>query len=395
MSKFTDHSKERVQKLEFYLKGLLADEKGIDLLKRYQILDTQFIPADIIEAFDILVSENADIEGLKTASNKLFNLLYRLLSEYKPIKPKRNSLIYFIGKHHKAVKDLLNRSKVLIKELNRQYAPETAAALKTEFEKLLEIDRYYAIKENIIFPELEKKWEHYRCVSLMWAFHDDIRKNIKKSLEVLNHKVLDLEAFNLFSSKVFFNLNTIIFREENVLFPLMLETFDQTDWDKMLIQTAEMELPFVEIPKRVIPQPQKTISDYKINLKTGVLSIEQLELIFSHLPVDITFVDESETVKYFSTPKHRIFPRSTGIIGRKVQDCHPHDSVEVVNKIVQSFIRGEKDVASFWIKMGHKFVLIQYFAVRNDQNRFKGVLEVSQEISEIQSLTGERRLLDW
>lgn len=130
-------------------------------------------------------------------------------------------------------------------------------------------------------------------------------------------------------------------------------------------------------------------------LATGELTLEQIDLVFSHLPVDITFVDENNRVKYFSLPKHRIFPRTTGIINRRVQDCHPHESVEIVNKIVDSFRSGEKDEASFWIRMGEKFVLIRYFAVRDKEGNYRGVLEVSQEISGIQGITGERRLLDW
>ena len=120
-----------------------------------------------------------------------------------------------------------------------------------------------------------------------------------------------------------------------------------------------------------------------------------MEAIFNHLPVDITFVDADNTVKYYSSPKHRIFPRTKAIIGRKVQNCHPPESVGVVERIVEAFRSGEKDEANFWIQMGPKFVLIRYFAVRDEQGTFMGTLEVSQEISELRALEGERRLLDW
>jgi hypothetical protein len=129
--------------------------------------------------------------------------------------------------------------------------------------------------------------------------------------------------------------------------------------------------------------------------RTGEINIEQLELIFDNLPVDITYVDDNDTVVYYSDPKHRIFPRTISIIGRKVQNCHPHDSVHIVNKIVESFKSGKKDEASFWIKMGDKFILIKYIALRNSKNEYKGVLEVSQEVSDIRKLKGEKRLLDW
>lgn len=137
------------------------------------------------------------------------------------------------------------------------------------------------------------------------------------------------------------------------------------------------------------------MKDNYIQFPTGELSVEQAELVFNHLPVDITFVDENDEVRYFSTPKHRIFPRTAAIIGRKIQNCHPPESVSVVDRIVDSFKKGEKEVASFWLHMGSKYVLIQYFAVRDKENKYRGVLEVSQEISEIQEIKGDRKLLDW
>jgi DUF438 domain-containing protein len=118
-------------------------------------------------------------------------------------------------------------------------------------------------------------------------------------------------------------------------------------------------------------------------------------LIFNHLPVDITFVDEQNKVKYFSSPAKRIFPRTVAVIGRDVSNCHPKESVHVVEQIVESFRKGEKSQADFWIKMRGEFILIQYFAVRDALGNYKGVIEVSQEVSEIRALEGEKRLLDW
>ena len=133
----------------------------------------------------------------------------------------------------------------------------------------------------------------------------------------------------------------------------------------------------------------------KLNLDVGELSLEQINLMLKHLPIDLTFVDETDSVRYFSQGKERIFPRSPGIIGKKVQNCHPSKSVDKVNNIVNAFKTGKKDVAEFWIKLNDKYVYIRYFAIRNSNGEYKGTLEVSQEISEIQKIEGERRLLDW
>jgi DUF438 domain-containing protein len=158
---------------------------------------------------------------------------------------------------------------------------------------------------------------------------------------------------------------------------------------------SDIKLAYTKIPISIKSENSTTSLSGDIDLETGLVSVEQIKLIFNHLPVDITYVDENDEVKYFSTPKHRIFPRTIAVIGRKVHHCHPPESVHIVEKIVESFKNGSKDEAAFWIKMGPHFVLIKYFAVRDAQKNYKGVLEVSQEVSGIRALEGERRLLDW
>ena len=139
---------------------------------------------------------------------------------------------------------------------------------------------------------------------------------------------------------------------------------------------------------------KKIIDDSLVDLKTGNLSVEQIINLFNHLPVDITYVDENDEVKYFSNPKKRHFTRSKAIIGRKVQNCHPPESIEIVNEIVKSFKAGEKDSESFWIQMNGRFILIQYFAVRDEHENYKGVAEVSHDVTDLINLVGEKRLLD-
>jgi len=113
------------------------------------------------------------------------------------------------------------------------------------------------------------------------------------------------------------------------------------------------------------------------------------------LPLDITFVDENDRVCYYSESKERIFPRSPAIIGREVQNCHPPASVHVVNDIVQSFREKKRDVAEFWIQLHGSFIYIRYFPVYDDEGAYRGVIEVSQDVTGIRALEGERRILDW
>jgi len=132
-----------------------------------------------------------------------------------------------------------------------------------------------------------------------------------------------------------------------------------------------------------------------INLSQGHLTAEQIDLMLKNLPFDVTFVDENDTVQYYSDTSHRIFPRSPGVIGRKVQNCHPPKSVHVIEDIIQSFREKKKEAAGFWIQMKGLFVHIRYFPVYGENGEYKGVIEISQEISDIRKLEGERRILDW
>lgn len=397
MSEFTNNALKRAKDLSKFMQGLIDGKSGAELVKKYKLITENYIPIDILAAFDILFENDVDIEDLKTASNKLFNILYKTLSSYDAIEPKIDSFIYFLIKDNQSTDNQLKNIKPLIKEINKGVSKDLIKKLADAFIQLQKIDLHYTVKENVLFPVLEKQWKNHQCLKLMWSFHDDIRQNLKITIESLEAKEFDLKHFNKISSLVFFNIYTIIFREEKILFPIMKENIELDVLDDMLRQCHEMGLPFTKTKyKEKSKKSQAEKEDIKtIKLQTGKVSIEQMEMIFKHLPVDITYVDENDTVKFYSDPPHRIFPRTSSIIGRKIQNCHPPESVSVVNKIVDAFRKGEKEEANFWIHMGPKFVLIRYFAVRDNDNNFRGTLEVSQEISEIQKLEGDRRLLDW
>jgi len=138
-----------------------------------------------------------------------------------------------------------------------------------------------------------------------------------------------------------------------------------------------------------------TASEGQLRFPTGTLSKDEVEAILDSLPVDVTFVDKEDTVKYFSKSKERIFVRTEAVIGRKVQQCHPQKSVHVVNKILDSFKSGKKDVAEFWVQKDNRLIHIRYFAMRNREGKYLGTLEVTQDITDLKKIEGEKRLLDW
>lgn len=132
-----------------------------------------------------------------------------------------------------------------------------------------------------------------------------------------------------------------------------------------------------------------------MDVSMGKLSLAQINLVFKHLQVDLSYVDENDIVKFYSDTKHRVFPRSAGVIGRKVQNCHPRESLASVEAIINAFRAGKQDKAEFWIEMGGKFIYIIYNAVRDEHGNFKGVLEMMQDVTHIRSLAGSRKLLTW
>jgi DUF438 domain-containing protein len=268
--------------------------------------------------------------------------------------------------------------------------------LTTLLEKLSSINLHYVRKENQLFPILEAHGISGPS-KVMWALHDDIRLMMKDVISKAGKgTVTPLEVKTLLHM-----INDMIYKEEHILFPMALETLGDSDWEK--VKTGEEEVGFAwimptkewkpsEEPYQEKLPPEKVGS---LTLDTGLLTAEQINLLLKHLPVDISFVDEQDKVAYYSQTEDRIFPRSPGIIGRTVQNCHPPKSVHIVNKILEEFKAGRKDSSEFWIQMKGRFIHIRYFAVRDSKGNYRGTLEVSQDVTSIRGLEGQKRLLDW
>lgn len=196
-------------------------------------------------------------------------------------------------------------------------------------------------------------------------------------------------------------LRDMIYKEEHILFPMALETLTDEEWSKVKKGEEEIGFAWIEPEKGWLPSAAEVSPEIaaanvgSINLDTGRLTVEQLNLLLTHLPVDVSFVNENDEVVYYSQTAERIFPRSPGIIGRKVQNCHPSKSVDTVQKILDGFRAGSRDTAEFWIQMRGRFIHIRYFAVRDAKGKYIGTLEVSQDVTDIRGLEGERRLLNW
>ena len=396
MSEFTNHKDARVTQLVALFNGIIKGENLAALVAENQKLIESTVPSDVISMVDRLVLMKIPMDDLKRGINKLLNLLHKTISEYPYYPPGKVSFVGCLVENNHILDEHLQEIRPLIREINK--SPENKElrnSLKSKFLEIEKFSNYYLIKENILFPIIEKYVPVFRCLSVMWSFHDDIKRSLKLIMEELGKTEFDLKIFNRLSGDLFFNIYAIKFREERILYPLVQDVVPENELNLLFKESLEIGFPFYQ-PEIISENSQsKNSAGDLVDLETGSLTVEQIKLLFNHLPVDITFVDENDKVVYFSSPKKRIFPRSKSVIGRDVHNCHPPESVHVVEQIVESFRSGKKDVASFWINIKVQKLLIQYFAIRDENGNYKGVVEVSQEISEILSLQGEKRLLDW
>jgi DUF438 domain-containing protein len=397
MSEFTNHKENRIKKLVELFQLVIRGELSTELVSHYQQVIDLAQPGDVIGVVDELVKLQIPMPELKVGINKALNLLNKSLQNFPYQAPAPGSYLHTFVQNNSQIDLRLKAIRPLLKELNQDPSNQhTRNELKQKLTDLFKIDLHYQIKENVLFPVIEKYLSDYRCLQVMWSFHDDIRRNLKETIQMLDTPEFDLKKFNRLAGDIFFNIYAIKFREERILFPIVTQMINEKELNSLMGESLEIGFPFVQPEKLTedVKTGETTISG-EIDLKSGHLTAEQIRLVFNHLPVDITYVDENNKVKFFSTPEKRIFRRTNSIIGRDVKNCHPHESVHVVEKIVEAFRNGEKDKASFWIQMKGEFILIQYFAVRDEAGNYKGVVEVSQEITGIRSLQGEKRLLDW
>ncbi len=261
-------------------------------------------------------------------------------------------------------------------------------------------DRHYALKENAIFPYLEKHG-FTGPSQVMWGKHNDVRQLLRDAEKAAASGGPALEAARTgVLEPLATEVEGMIFKEENILFPACMEKLEPAEWVKVLESFREIGLPFVKAPAADASLAELSLLKAEaveagvVSLPSGKVSLTELAAFLDVLPVDISFVDAADTVRYFNQTKDRIFPRAVSVIGRNVRNCHPPQSVGKVVEILDAFRRGERDSADFWIDLHGRLVAIRYFAVRDAFGKYLGCLEVSQDLTWPRGLSGQRRLLD-
>ncbi|MEH7084955.1 DUF438 domain-containing protein [Neobacillus drentensis] len=292
---------------------------------------------------------------------------------------------------------LTTKLQVHFEEFMKDDSTDNIYNLMEDINLLLDIEKHYSRKENLIFPYLEK-YGIFGPTTNMWRIDDFIRDAIKDCRQKLANYHGDQEAVIAVLNYVIQEVAGMIYKEENILFPMALNNFTEDEWVKIAHESDEIGFCLIDSAEVWKPErkalEEKAISEGDIKLETGILSLKQLGLLLNHLPVDITFIDHDDVVRYFSHGKERIFARTKAVIGRTVQNCHPPRSVHVVEELLADFKSGKKDCEDFWIKFNDKYVYIRYFAVRDENGKYIGTLEFTQNIDPIKAIEGEKRILN-
>ena len=386
---------------EEFLKGLIRKlheepDKLENIREDFMRVVRELTPVEIAQVEQKLVEEGMPPESIQLMCNIHLDVFKEALDEDSLHVDSWHPLQMLIEEH----RDILNRTKELRdltgKIIAGNYDGEDIRRLQSSIQYLDSLEAYFSKEENVLFPYLERHGL-VQPPAIMWKEHDEVRNLRKKmKIEYENLKNGDPNKVNELAITISELFTNHIYKEHKILFPSALKLLSKNEWESIRVEFDEIgyfsfePMPFVSSEE----VSKNNGVEGLVNLGSGFLKVDQLLLMLNTLPFDITFVDENDTVRYFSEGKERIFVRTRAIIGRKVQNCHPQKSAHVVNRILEDFKNGVRDVAEFWLNLGPKIVHIRYFALRDTLGKYAGTLEVTQEISSIKALEGEKRIYD-
>lgn len=385
----------RIENLIEFSQKLYYKKIGKEVYDQYIDDIEQVTPMDVFKIENEQLKLGLSPKEMISFVDKLINVFYKSLSQFQWEKPKENTFLYYLMEENKGLKRELELLKNIIKEQDYEGNREK---LKASLSKLEDYNFHLIKLENVLFPYLEKKRHRFNGLKIMWSLHDEMRTSIKILQKNVDNITYDFNDFNKKIGRLMFGLFGLVQKQDLLLFPAATMVLKEDEFKAMHKQSFDYPFVFIERPKKPLEEEAITKSYIesasRVDMSTGSLTLEQVEVMINTLPIDITFVDAADKVAFFSNSSERIFPRSVAIIGRNVRNCHPPESVHMVETIINDFKNNIKNQENFWLQRNNLFILIQYFAVRNKKGEYIGTLEVSQEVSHIRQLEGEKRLLD-
>ncbi|BCY19214.1 MAG: DUF438 domain-containing protein [Chloroflexi bacterium] len=414
MSEYINNRSKRIGMLKNILKGLHQGKPVEEVRAQFAELVQVADSGEIAEVEQMLIAEGMPVSEIQNLCDLHVSVVRDSLNQQIPPENQPGHPLHTFKAENEEAASLLDALQKVIADYAQDPTEARKFPITVVFEQLSDFPRHYLRKENLLFPILER-YGFTGPSQVMWGIQDQIRAGLNKMKSLLkedsseNPAVFAMqlkEAFETFAVP----MREMFYKEEKILFPAALERLKEDEWYSILQQEPELgyfrvqpgtdwkpaEVRILEEEERFFSRQTNNEkgSDTLFDLETGALSIEQINLMLTNLPVDVTFVDENDEVRFFSQTRERIFERQATIIGRKVQLCHPPSSMDKVQKILDDFRTGKRDVAEFWIQMMGKFVHIRYFALRDRHGKYRGTIEVSQDVAPIRALEGERRLLN-
>jgi len=376
------------------IKKVHDDPKILDQVRdEFRELIRELTPLEVAKIEQEMIQEGIPAETIHLMCDVHLEIFKEALLNEEIDVPHWHPIHILVEEH----KDIINKSKDLKAFVDNLSEAELGkesvlSKLKEFLDYLKNVNSYFLKEENVLFPYLEKHGIT-QPPAIMWKEHDQFRELTKKfENDLTNKDYRSLKNTVLAINELIINH---VFKEHKILFQTALKLISDDEWKSIRNEFDEIGyFAYYPMPFEFIDEESEKIEGDILNLRSGYLKLNQLINMLNHLPVDLTFVDENDLVKYFNESKDRIFVRTKAIIGRKVQNCHPPKSVHIVNRILEDFKSGKRDYADFWLKLGDKYVYIIYIAVRDKDGKYLGALEVTQDIGKFKKLSGEKRIYD-
>lgn len=401
MSEYINNRQMRQKTIKDIIRQLHEGKTVDEVKSQFEEVFHGVSATEISEAEGALIAEGLPVEEVQKLCDVHAAVFKGSIEEiHQPEEPALipGHPVHVLVRENKKISHILEKEIRPFLSLTAFEGPGAVEQLKAGVDQLKDLSIHYKKKENLYFPYMEK-YGITAPPKVMWGVDDEIRAQVKEVAALIEGHSCQKETLIRKAQDMADKIEEMIFKEENIMVPMLMENLTQEEWKTIADGSGEIGYMIEHVPQW---EPKEADKEEKapiepesgiVKLPSGEMKTEELTALLNTLPFDITFVDKDDKVKYFSEGNSRAFPRTRTILGRNVSNCHPPASVHIVEKIVEDFKNGVKDEEDFWIRMGKKYILIRYYAVRSEEGEYLGVLEVTQDIAEIQNITGEKRLM--